>query len=349
LALESGYYKPMQSLKKKSIIAFNISKTIVYSFEYKMLFTLSSIFSAFVKPPKLETDKKLIKHLELGVMELHAQDAQNIIDGIYPQSVLIPKSPLKHFKNIPLLLIDSLKISRRRKLNINKDFEFNSPDVPDYLLRNYHFQTDGYFSEQSAKLYEQQVEILFSGTAAPMRRMLIKLIKENNNNNKSLKILEIGAGVGTATIDFSKSFDFEKYVVSDVSAAYLEKAKKRLGTKEFEYVQAKAEELPFQDNEFDLVISVYLFHELPRSVRGKVLTEAKRVLKPGGLMAICDSLQRDDDVALNEVLENFAIDYHEPFYKDYTLWNATEALENSAFNKVNSRTHLLSKFWVAKK
>ena len=81
----------MQSLKKKSIITFNLSKTIVYSFEYKMLFALSSLFSSFVKPPKLETDKKLLKHLEVGVMELHAQDAQNIIDGILKLKLILKK------------------------------------------------------------------------------------------------------------------------------------------------------------------------------------------------------------------------------------------------------------------
>ena len=333
----------------KSIIALNLSKTIIYSLEYKMLLNLSRSLSHFVKPPKIETDKKLIKHLEIGVIELHRQDAQNIIDGVYPPSVLIPKSPLLHLKNIPFLLLDSLMISRRRKLNIKKDFDHINPDVPDYLLRNYHFQTDGYFSDHSAKLYEQQVEILFSGTAAPMRRMLIKLIKEKITSSKPLKILEIGAGVGTASIEFSKSFKYEKYIISDVSASYLDKAKDRLQSDKIEFVSAKGEDLPFKDAEFDFVFSVYLFHELPRSIRLKVLAETKRVLKPSGLIAICDSLQRNDDPALNGVLENFALDYHEPFYKDYTLWNVQEALENLLFKTVVTRTHLLSKYWIAEK
>ena len=337
----------MANLKKNSIVALNLSKTILYSIEYKILYQLSKRLSFFVKPPRVESDKNILKTLEREVLKIHNQDAQNILDGYYPAEVLIPKAPLEHLKNLPTLLLDSLKISRRRKLNIKKDFAPIDLDLPSYLNRNYHFQSDGYFSDESAKLYEHQVEVLFSGTAAPMRRMLIKLIKENLSNDRPLRILEIGAGVGTATLDFSKSFSIEQYVVSDVSAPYLKLAQKRLGNTHFKYVCASGEQLPFPDGEFDLVFSVYLFHELPRSAREKVLTEAKRVLKNKGVLGICDSLQKDDNPLLNEVLENFPLDYHEPFYKDYTLWDVKENLEKLGFTDVNSTFHLLSKYWVA--
>jgi ubiquinone/menaquinone biosynthesis C-methylase UbiE len=98
-----------------------------------------------------------------------------------------------------------------------------------------------------------------------------------------------------------------------------------------------------------MVFSVFLFHELPRSVREKVLKETFRVLSKGGLVGICDSIQQNDDSAVNGVLENFPKDYHEPFYKDYTIWNTTEALANAGFEEVTSHHQLLSKYWVAKK
>jgi ubiquinone/menaquinone biosynthesis C-methylase UbiE len=337
----------MKQLIKNSVFSLNLSKTLLYSIEYRALYFLSKSLSPFVKPPYRENRKDLIDHLRNKVIAIHKKDSENIANGVYPIDVIIPKSSKDHFRILPKLLIDSLRISRRRKLNIKNDIKPEQlKDAPDYLNRNYHFQTDGYFSEDSAKLYEHQVEILFSGTAGPMRRMLIQKIKERQTFSRPLRILELGAGVGTASLDFSKSFNFSSYVVSDVSEQYLEIAKKRLKGS-FDFVKAKAEELPFKDGEFDLVFSVYLFHELPRSVRQVVLKEAHRVLKKDGLIAICDSLQKNDDPLLNEVLEGFPIDYHEPFYKDYTLWNADESLADAGFKDIKSDHQLLSKYWTA--
>lgn len=48
------------------------------------------------------------------------------------------------------------------------DFDTEAIEAPDYLKRNYHFHTDGYFSDESARPYEHQVEVLFAGTAGPM-------------------------------------------------------------------------------------------------------------------------------------------------------------------------------------
>jgi ubiquinone/menaquinone biosynthesis C-methylase UbiE len=339
----------MKKLIEHSVVAANLSKTILYSLEYRLLNQLSKSFSYFVKPPSQEKDKSLIKLLKDGVIELHKEDAKNISDGIYPLSVIKPKAPKEHIKNLPRLLMDSLKVSRRRKFNIKKDFDIEPEDAPDYLKRNYHFQTDGYFSEESAALYEHQVEVLFSGTAGPMRRMLIKMIKDKLGHNQPIKILELGAGVGTATLDFSMGLNFSSYVVSDVSAPYLSVAKKRINDSRFEFVKATAENLPLEDESFDLVFSVYLFHELPSNIREKVLEESRRVLKPGGVLAICDSLQKDDEPKLNRVLENFPIDYHEPFYKGYTVWNTRASLDSLGFKNIVSDFKLLSKYWIAER
>ena len=339
----------MKTFVKQSVLSVNLSKTLLYSLEYRALYFLSKSLSLLVKPPTMEKRKELIGFLRDQVIAIHKMDGENIANGIYPLGVILPKASRDHVRNFPKLLLDSLRISRRRKLNIKNDL--NPEDVgnaPEYLNRNYHFQTDGYFSDDSARLYEHQVEILFSGTAGPMRRRLIQKIKECRSFCRPLRILELGAGVGTASVDFAKSFEFSSYVVTDVSAQYLEVAKKRLKGP-FEFVKTAAEELPFNDGEFDLVFSVYLFHELPRSVREKVLQEANRVLRPNGMIAICDSIQKNDIPMLNSVIERFPLDYHEPFYKDYTIWDAATSLKKMGFNDIKSDYQLLSKYWTAMK
>jgi ubiquinone/menaquinone biosynthesis C-methylase UbiE len=339
----------MKKLIESAVLASNLSKTLVYSIEYRMLYGLAKGLSFYVQPPTRERDPELLRHLGEGVVKLHWEDGRNVAEGFYPFDVVKPRGPRRHLENLPRLLVDSLRISRRRRLNLKRDFDADPGDVPDYMKRNFHFQTDGYFSEASARLYEHQVEVLFSGTAAPMRRMLIRLLKEKFTLNRPLRILELAAGTGAATLDFAKSFRIARYTVSDASADYLKLARERLPGEHFDFVQAPAEKLPFADGSFDLVFSVYLFHELPRAIREEVLRESFRVLAPGGVVGVCDSIQRDDDPKLNGVLEQFPVDYHEPFYKDYTLWDTREALAAAGFREITGQHRLLSKYWVALK
>merc|ERR1712232_1309516 len=60
------------------------------------------------------------------------------------------------------------------------------------------------------------------------------------------------------------------------------------------FVQAKAEDLPFEEEEFDAVICMYLYHEIPREIRAKVSAEMSRVTKTGGCIILTDSYQQGD-------------------------------------------------------
>jgi ubiquinone/menaquinone biosynthesis C-methylase UbiE len=51
---------------------------------------------------------------------------------------------------------------------------------------------------------------------------------------------------------------------------------------------ARAEDLPFGDATFDLVISTLAFHHIPRAGRPLALAEAHRVLTPGGRLFLAD-------------------------------------------------------------
>ena len=64
------------------------------------------------------------------------------------------------------------------------------------------------------------------------------------------------------------------------------------------------------------VLSIYLFHELPPAVRKAAAKEMARVLKPGGMLIITDSVQLGDRLPMDAGLGRFA-DFNEPYYQTY--------------------------------
>jgi ubiquinone/menaquinone biosynthesis C-methylase UbiE len=286
--------------------------------------------------------------------ELLKQDAQNIAEGIYPFTVLMPEKPLSHFGRIPWILWDGLKIYNRRVKKIHTNFSNRAKqyleEVPEYLRRNYHFQTDGYLSEQSAELYDHQVELLFTGAADAMRRILLRPLKERLGAAQNLRFLEVACGTGRATRFVKLAFPKAKVIATDVSTPYITVARRRAADlPRVDFLQADACQLPFKDESFDVVYSVFLFHELPAEVRDKVVAEGMRVLKPGGLFALVDSVQLKDFEDAKTALEQFPVDFHEPFFKHYINHPMEEVLEKNGFQFVKTGKGFLSKVVIGQK
>ena len=51
---------------------------------------------------------------------------------------------------------------------------------------------------------------------------------------------------------------------------------------------ASAERMPFTSDYFDVAVAVFVVGAMPGVTRGRVLTEARRVLKPGGRLIVVD-------------------------------------------------------------
>jgi ubiquinone/menaquinone biosynthesis C-methylase UbiE len=97
------------------------------------------------------------------------------------------------------------------------------------------------------------------------------------------------------------------------------------------------------------VTSVYLFHELPRPARRRVLAEAYRVLEPGGLIVIEDSAQLAESGELAFFMGRFAKELHEPFYRDYLEDDLAEVLTEIGFVVEAVEPHYVAKVFVARK
>ena len=103
-------------------------------------------------------------------------------------------------------------------------------------------------------------------------------------------VLDIGSGSGTDLLVASRlTGEKGKVFGVDITDAMIEKARKAAKTNGFsnvKIVKADAEELPFRDNTFDVVISNGVINLIPD--KQKVFSEIYRVLKPGGVLNIAD-------------------------------------------------------------
>ncbi len=304
-------------INRKLIQGFSIARSGVYFLESIPLQLVNRwLTKSKLQPPNEEQAKSAWIHL----YELHKIESENIAQGVYPLSALDFENPIAHARSFFEVLRDGFRVAWRMRNNQTKDFDSQSEQLrqglPQYYTRNFHFQTDGYLSEPSARRYDHQVEILFTGAAGAMRRMILPVLKLHTQDQGQW--LELACGAGSATRPVLETFTKAKITALDLSSPYLKVAQEKLRNyPNIDFIQGDATNLDFKNETFSAVYCVYLLHELPRREREKVIQEAYRVLKPGGLLVFADSLQTGDESSLDWALERFPKVYHEPFYKDY--------------------------------
>ncbi|MSO64786.1 MAG: class I SAM-dependent methyltransferase [Alphaproteobacteria bacterium] len=216
--------------------------------------------------------------------------------------------------------------------------------VPDYYAQAFHFQTDGYLSARSARLYDQQVEVLFLGGADAMRRRALPAIATRAAAAEPLRLLDLGAGTGRLLGFIADNFPRVERVALDLSAAYLHEARRQLrrwpgGA----FVQGAAEAIPLAERSVDIVTAVYLFHELPAEVRRRVVAEAARVLRPGGTFVVIDTIQLGDHAPYDGLLDWFPAAFHEPYYAPYVREDTAGLITAAGFIPATSERAFLSK------
>merc|ERR1719424_2645432 len=184
------------------------------------------------------------------------------------------------------------KRNRRDPGDFGVPYGDNADLYPDYYLNNFHFQTDGWLSSDSAKLYETSTETLFLGRQDSMQRLALYPMKSWATTD-DIKLLEVACGTGRLNTFLRDAYPRADVSAVDLSPFYLEEARghakrweafrrrtrpsKDIGTARF--AQANAEKLPHPDESFDAVVNVYLYHEPPPAARRAAALEMYRVCK----------------------------------------------------------------------
>lgn len=120
-------------------------------------------------------------------------------------------------------------------------------------------------------------------------------VVERSKIAKGMQVLEVGCGSGAIALHAAGVVGPEgKIYALDVQAGMLKRFERKLAQSEnrdisnVELIEADACDMPFEDASFDLVYMVTALPEMPDPQRA--LQEVKRVLKPGGILAVTELL-----------------------------------------------------------
>lgn len=266
--------------------------------------------------------------LREGFIDLFREDCRNILSSEYrlPPDALRPPRLDELWRRSRDYFQDAEEILRRQSEHGHSEVydKALSDRFPRYYLQNFHYQSDGWLSAASADRYDMQVETLFTGAAAAMRRQALPAIRRAiaGRDPASLRLIDLACGTGVFLNEVKENWPGLDATALDLSPAYLGKARLTLAGRKFvSFREANAEATGLAAGSFDIVTAVYLFHELPPSARRNVVAEASRLLKPGGAFVHVDTIQYGDRAELDEVLSAFPAAFHEPYYDGYCREN----------------------------
>jgi hypothetical protein len=170
-------------------------------------------------------DRKLF----LGEMQkLFERDWKNIEDGLYAAPAALDRAAVKALRNSVDFLRDVPEVARRRRDHVHDEVKAEEPrqGMPDYYMQNFHFQSGGWLTEDSAKRYDFQVETLFGGTADAMRRQALVPIAQymKGRDQRTQTLLDVATGTGRFLTSVKDNWPKLNVTALDLSDAYLKHA-----------------------------------------------------------------------------------------------------------------------------
>jgi ubiquinone/menaquinone biosynthesis C-methylase UbiE len=135
--------------------------------------------------------------------------------------------------------------------------------------------------------YDLLVWLITLGREQPFREKMLRLAHLQPGES----ILDVGCGTGSLAIAAKRQAGPAGAVHGlDASPELIARAEKkaRKAGVDVAFKNAFAQSLPFQDAQFDLVLTTLMLHHLPKRGRTELAGEIRRVLKPGGRVLAID-------------------------------------------------------------
>jgi ubiquinone/menaquinone biosynthesis C-methylase UbiE len=172
-----------------------------------------------------------------------------------------------------------------------------SVSYPDYYLRPFHAYEKGDLCWEAALEVEVAAYTvhanIWSGAGAQgdskLRRSYHDILT-NSIPSQPQHILDLGCSVGLSTFALQQVYPNAKLTGLDLSPYFLAVAQyqNRQRGYNIDWIHARAESTGLPEASFDLISIFLVCHELPQYATQQIFTEARRLLRKSGYLAIMD-------------------------------------------------------------
>ncbi len=222
----------------------------------------------------------------------------------------------------------------------NADLEY-----PDYYLRSFHAYAEGNLGWQPAWEVEVAAHAVHAriwpdgGVQGDARlRQSYHSVLQSQLPVPPQAIADLGCSVGMSTFALQAAFPGAELTGIDLSPYFLAVANHRSTGRQSDqpaphWVHAAAETTGLPAAAFDLVSASLLFHELPQRAAIAIFQEARRLLRPGGHLAIMDMNPQSDIYAKMPPYILTLLKSTEPWLDEYFALDIEAAIAAAGFHR----------------
>jgi ubiquinone/menaquinone biosynthesis C-methylase UbiE len=214
-------------------------------------------------------------------------------------------------------------------------------EYPDYYLTSFHAYEQGNMSwdaamEVEVAAYSVHAKIFAeTGTSGDtqLRQSYHDLITQSLPTPPQT-IVDIGCSVGMSTFAMQAIYPAAHLTGVDLSPYFLTVANYRAQQQQsqhIDWVHAAGESTGLPAASYDLVSLFLICHELPQTATRQIFQEAKRLLKPGGHIAIMDMNPKSDIYSQMAPYILTLLKSTEPYLDEYFTLDIAEALVSAGF------------------
>ncbi|MDX2212923.1 MAG: class I SAM-dependent methyltransferase [Oculatellaceae cyanobacterium bins.114] len=245
--------------------------------------------------------------------------------------------------------------SRQTAVEFSPDWEaelsnIQNPDLtyPNYYLKSFHAYDEGNLGWEPAMEVEVAAQAVHARIWAEagaqgdawLRQSYHAALKEHLSQDPQT-ILDVGCSVGMSTFAMQAIYPQAQITGVDLSPYFLAIAQYQTEMRSATstasdapkptWLHAAAEATTLPTASFDLVSAFLIFHELPQTAAIGVLQEARRLLKPGGYVALMDMNPHSEIYAKMPPYILTLLKSTEPYLDEYFALNLEQAIYDAGF------------------
>ena len=158
-----------------------------------------------------------------------------------------------------------------------------------------------------ARRYDLMNDLMSGGVHRLWKDAFVTWLAPPRRSSVPFRVLDVAGGTGDIAFRIADRSQSARVTVADINGEMLAVGRQRAEGRPYadrvDFVEANAEDLPFEDGGYDAVTIAFGIRNVPRI--DKALAEAHRVLKPGGRF-LCLEFSAVDVAGLDRIYELFS-------------------------------------------